>query len=393
MGDLKHGGGWREGLSRLETNYIGKLPLPFARGMAGFKNKPFHLERNIISPSIDLQRKIFPWIESVYGVNVCTREMNEYDDNYDDGEEPEHSQMNVVEEDGQGGSKAQVEKTHEPAQVTAADINKRGFLKLLVRLRRVILQDAAAMLFLNRPNKLLEDAIFSTPEFLAFKEDVFSVLRNSDVPSRLQEFEGLVPEIINAQRELSGSTLQINNQILRTNQHFDKQFAFMMHTINSNHKQEVEAKSHHNSLLNALSFQLQQQDQQIKQQQAMIQTMLTSQQFLTSQLQLALAGQGSNYGSSAFVSSPSAASASVPPASLLPTALPSASMPPAFVPFASVPSAFVPSASVPFVPAPPSRPLTPLHIRPTPPLMAKNRRTKGKGKAKDISFIPYQPEP
>ncbi|KAI8637895.1 hypothetical protein BD408DRAFT_436565 [Parasitella parasitica] len=188
MGDLKHGGGWREGLSRLETNYIGKLPLPFARGMAGFKNKPFHLERNIISPSIDLQRKIFPWIESVYGVSkewydVCTREMNEYDDNYDDGEEPEHSQMNVVEEDG---------------QVTAADINKRGFLKLLVRLRRVILQDAAAMLFLNRPNKLLEDAISLTPEFLAFKEDVFSVLRNSDVPSRLQEFEDLVPEIINA---------------------------------------------------------------------------------------------------------------------------------------------------------------------------------------------------
>ncbi|KAI8637181.1 hypothetical protein BD408DRAFT_486420 [Parasitella parasitica] len=284
MGDLKHGCGWKEGLSRLETNYIGKLPLPFARGMAGFKSKPFHLERNIISPSIELQRKVFPWIESVYGVNkewyeVCTREMNEYDDNYDDGEEPEDSQMNVVEEDGQGGSKARVEQTHESAQVTAAEINKRGFLKLLVRLRRVILQDAAAMLFLNRPSKLLEDAIFSTPEFLAFKEDVFSVLRNSDAPSRLQEFEGLVPEIINAQRELSGSTQQINNQILRTNQHFDNQFAFMMHTINSNHKQEVEATSHHNSLLNAMSFQLQQQDQQIKQQQAMIQTMLTSQYF------------------------------------------------------------------------------------------------------------------
>ncbi|KAI8635840.1 hypothetical protein BD408DRAFT_427095 [Parasitella parasitica] len=255
--------------------------------MAGFKNKPFHLERNIISPSIDLQRKIFPWIESVYGVS---------------------------------GSKVQVEQTHEPAQVTAAEINKRG----------------------------------------------------------LQEFEGLVPEIINAQRELSGSTLQIDNQILRTNQHFDNQFAFMMHTINSNHRQEVEATDHHNSLLNAMSFQLQQQDQQIKKQQAMIQTMLTSQQFLTSLLQLALAGQGSNHGSSAFVSSPSAASAS-----LLPAALPSASMPPAFVP----------STFVPFVPAPSSRPLTPLRIRPTPPLMAKNRRTKGKGKAKDISFIPYQPEP
>ncbi|KAI8639372.1 hypothetical protein BD408DRAFT_421498 [Parasitella parasitica] len=41
----------------------------------------------------------------------------------------------------------------------------------------------------------------------------------------------------------------------------------MMHTINNNHYQEFGQNSHYNSLLNAISFQLQQQNQQLRQQQ------------------------------------------------------------------------------------------------------------------------------
>lgn len=218
MDDVKHGGGWRDNLSRLETNYIGKLPLPFARGMAGFKDKPFHLERNVLKPSLALQRNVFPWIEGIYGENenwriVCDREMNEYDENYDDGQEAEDvPEFNMIEEDGQGSQvQNQQQQQQSNVQIKVCDINKRGFLKLLVRLRRVILQDAATMLFLNRPNELLKTEVFASSEFQAFKGDVFSVLSEADIPNRLQEYEGLVPEIVNAQRELSGSAQQINN--------------------------------------------------------------------------------------------------------------------------------------------------------------------------------------
>ena len=33
---IKRGGGWKDCLGRLETHYLSKLPLQFARGMAGF---------------------------------------------------------------------------------------------------------------------------------------------------------------------------------------------------------------------------------------------------------------------------------------------------------------------------------------------------------------------
>ncbi|KAG2190675.1 hypothetical protein INT47_011749, partial [Mucor saturninus] len=65
---IKRGGGWKDRLGRLETHYLGKLPSPFARGMAGFWEEPFSLARNTVSPSLELQRTIFSWIGSHFGV-------------------------------------------------------------------------------------------------------------------------------------------------------------------------------------------------------------------------------------------------------------------------------------------------------------------------------------
>ncbi|KAK3806134.1 MAG: hypothetical protein J3Q66DRAFT_393120 [Benniella sp.] len=53
------GGNWKDKLGRLEAHYLGELPSQFARGMTGFRSKPFGMPRN--------------------------QEMNEMDDN-DDGE-------------------------------------------------------------------------------------------------------------------------------------------------------------------------------------------------------------------------------------------------------------------------------------------------------------------
>ncbi|KAG2210572.1 hypothetical protein INT47_002514 [Mucor saturninus] len=77
---IKRGGGWKDRLGRLETHYLGKLPSPFARGMAGFWEKPLSLARN----------SIFPWIESYFGYGnleweaACEKEMKEVDKNEDE---------------------------------------------------------------------------------------------------------------------------------------------------------------------------------------------------------------------------------------------------------------------------------------------------------------------
>ena len=66
---IKKGGDWKDRLGRLETHYLGKLPSQFARGMAGFWDKPFRLPRNNVSPSLKLQKMVFPWIEDCYGTD------------------------------------------------------------------------------------------------------------------------------------------------------------------------------------------------------------------------------------------------------------------------------------------------------------------------------------
>ncbi|KAI8641040.1 hypothetical protein BD408DRAFT_444619 [Parasitella parasitica] len=56
-----------------------------------------------------------------------------------------------------------------------------------------------------------------------------------------------------------------DQSVLRTNQHLNSQFTFVMHTINNNYNKEVGYSSHHNSMFNAIFFQLQQQNEQLRQ--------------------------------------------------------------------------------------------------------------------------------
>ncbi|KAG2201228.1 hypothetical protein INT45_014313, partial [Circinella minor] len=140
---IKRGGGWKDRLVRLETHYLGKLPLQFARGIADFWDKAFHLPRNNASPSLELQRMIFPWIEDYFGSENeawkknCEKEMREVDENEDDGisdDDYDENDNNVefVEENGRivQGSGLRVRKT-QPTIQRSTDTAKRGFLRLL----------------------------------------------------------------------------------------------------------------------------------------------------------------------------------------------------------------------------------------------------------------------
>ncbi|CEP12336.1 hypothetical protein [Parasitella parasitica] len=80
---IKRGGNWKDRFGRLEAHYLGKLPYPFARGIAGFKDKPFGLPKNSVPPPLDLQKMVFPWIEDYFSRGnldwkiACDKEINE----------------------------------------------------------------------------------------------------------------------------------------------------------------------------------------------------------------------------------------------------------------------------------------------------------------------------
>ena len=138
---IKRGGGWKDRLGRLETHYLGKLPSQFAREMASFWDKAFHLPRNNASPSLELQRMIFPWIEDYFGCEneawkkICEKEMREVDENKDDGisdDDYDENDNNVefVEENGRivQGSSQRVRKT-QPTIQRSTDTAKQGFFE------------------------------------------------------------------------------------------------------------------------------------------------------------------------------------------------------------------------------------------------------------------------
>ncbi|CEP14188.1 hypothetical protein [Parasitella parasitica] len=151
---VNRSGGWKDRLSHLETHYLVNLPSPFARGMAGFWQKPFFLERNQVSPPLDIQRLIFPGMETIHGKN------EEWLKTYED-------KMREIDENNDQGDNAQSSRpeANPRAVKRTTDTAKRAFLKLFLRLRRVILQDAFNLIAAGRGAPLDHYPGFSGPDF------------------------------------------------------------------------------------------------------------------------------------------------------------------------------------------------------------------------------------
>ncbi|KAF9972913.1 hypothetical protein BGZ73_003885 [Actinomortierella ambigua] len=47
---------WVQGTGEMQSDYLSNVPINWAMAMAGFKDRPFHLTRNEVKPSEDLQR-------------------------------------------------------------------------------------------------------------------------------------------------------------------------------------------------------------------------------------------------------------------------------------------------------------------------------------------------
>lgn len=182
--DIKKAGRWVHQNSKLDEYYDDDPSYLFAVQMAGFLGGqvPFHLKRNEISPSLELQRQIFPFIETAFGPpgsseydewqEECIHEMEERNAN-------DPSQLsNVLPLQYDPNVRGFV-----PSNTRQSDLAKQCFLKALLRLRRVILQDAAEYLcrFTDVESPLLAFGVFKTAAFQAFKEQVEAALSSKDV--------------------------------------------------------------------------------------------------------------------------------------------------------------------------------------------------------------------
>ncbi|KAF9079265.1 hypothetical protein BGX27_006714, partial [Mortierella sp. AM989] len=162
------------------------LPVTFARGIAGYRGVPVHIKRNELVPPIGLQKQIFPFVESAYKSQSketqerwereCEDDMNELDT---DGFVSLEEEVRIFKERWLTNRTRAIETD---ADVVAADpdIAKRRFLKLLVRLRRVILQDAVVYFHLGLIGPVLNNELFTCEGFKSFQHNLIEVIAVSE---------------------------------------------------------------------------------------------------------------------------------------------------------------------------------------------------------------------
>ncbi|KAF9969414.1 hypothetical protein BGZ73_008230, partial [Actinomortierella ambigua] len=184
MDDIRHLGRWSMG--QMENFYAPKNPTRGAFCLAHFApNEPYILERDLVTPPIDLQRLLFPWIESNFDDDMsekatswreeCVKEMKGIDPNV------------ATDEDIFWESKGR-RTLGEFSRSLSTDslITRVGFLKLLVRLRRVILQDAALFLKPASDGRSLKNGlldglseIFDSKAFRDFQQSLLDAIAAS----------------------------------------------------------------------------------------------------------------------------------------------------------------------------------------------------------------------
>ncbi|KAF9084167.1 hypothetical protein BGX27_003905, partial [Mortierella sp. AM989] len=204
-------GRWVQGTGKMQQYYLSNLPVRFARGIAGFRSKSSHLRRNELVPPETLQQSIFPFIEDAYRdhgdeahqrwLQECKEEMDEVNQNdFEADDEEEDTQEVVIISSRKSKTTIENERTSE----SGGDIAKKRFLKLLIRLRRVILQDAVALIRLGWTSPVLQNKIFTeSPEFTTFDKQLRKSLerKGSTTP------DNLPPNIVEA---IQASSSQYN---------------------------------------------------------------------------------------------------------------------------------------------------------------------------------------
>lgn len=232
--DIAKHGNWAT--SRLITHYLDGVDASVALQMAGFESgrvDSFWLARNAVIPDLELQRKVFPFIE---GSCSDPNDRTHYD--------PYWIQVidNIMLDRSiyygrQAQQEVKVELKNKTARKVLSDeaISRRRHLCLLAHLRKVILQDAAIMLLVKNKaaqHPIFKRKVFSTPEFLAFQKLMAETLTGASLrPANLAAVTPVIQQHMEAvnilmsqqtsrQQSMSAKISQISENIekLQTNQ-------------------------------------------------------------------------------------------------------------------------------------------------------------------------------
>ncbi|KAG2209610.1 hypothetical protein INT45_007237 [Circinella minor] len=165
----------------MENNYLTCVPRTAIRVIQGFPEDKgcFWLSRALVTPSLSLQKKIFPMVEEW--------------------------QQNMQEDS------------------SCQTICGEGFLKLLVELRTIILQDAVFFKQLVPDHEIFSHEVFQCEEFTTFAEELNRTI-NSTTPPAEVEIQRVVPEInsrisdlssqIQSLYRASGSNNAVSNEVI-----------------------------------------------------------------------------------------------------------------------------------------------------------------------------------
>ncbi|GJJ71587.1 hypothetical protein EMPS_03937 [Entomortierella parvispora] len=197
--DIQHLGRWV--MSQMMSFYAPKNPIKGAYYMAHFNgtDEPYILARDLAVPPAELQRLVFPWLEDAFNGcsddvvkdwhKTCELEMTDYDP-----EEIGESDLFHEAKDEIPGAQSGLEQS--------AHTDKKAFLKLLVRMRRVILQDAVQFMVpysngMDLSNHLIKGLpeIFASQLFLDYSKLLHQIMdahrENSEIITAGVPVDGL----------------------------------------------------------------------------------------------------------------------------------------------------------------------------------------------------------
>ncbi|KAG0312590.1 hypothetical protein BG000_006185, partial [Podila horticola] len=180
--DIQHLGRWV--MSQMMSFYAPKNPIKGAYFMAHFNgtDEPYILECDLVPPPPELQCMLFNWIEHIFDGSsdetvkawhaTCHAEMTGYD--------PDE----ITKEDIFFEAKSNIPAAQSGIE-QSAHTDKIAFLKLLVRMRRVIIQDAVLCLQLvpgtsrTLSNSLIEKLpeVFESELFLDYSKDLLLTIQ------------------------------------------------------------------------------------------------------------------------------------------------------------------------------------------------------------------------
>lgn len=185
--DLRHLGRWCMGV--MECAYLPQLPINGAFIMAHFKqNEQYFLERDLVCPPLELQRLLFPWIEKSFDNDFPDKTWSWIEECNSDmlGENrlsPRDSDLHWTPQSGSSSTREACNNIN-----SSVITDRMSFLQSLVRMRRVILQDAALYLKPNEQGQIMSNSVIERLPHI-FKSDLFQKFQ-SELLAAIEDYRG-----------------------------------------------------------------------------------------------------------------------------------------------------------------------------------------------------------